>query len=702
MSSFKVKFDIRNYATVEADPAKGIVAREGILPSVREYQRYDEILNYKDGIAGNIEKCVWKKQPEPAIITQEYIQQEVTRILRTGIWIFIKDTPVWIPPNYYSFLQYFTTGGQPPQFRIKRLKHVYFKIAVRNNQRALGTYTIKNRQDGETTFAMNDCLWEVADGNMDFGMIGMQSKTRDTVMKSCWRTLIMGWNTYPQWLKKALYYDLRNGDRLAETMKFIREADLDDMGRDILITYGASTHNAFDSFNNMRRCVLDEINKWEECSFFSTFLNYEKFIAAGSSRKGLFDIFSSPADKNGKHNDEALAFWKGCALQLRDEYGNPIKENGRILTQNDIFQPYDIEDLLNGTTATRIFRYYSNPLDGIENEYDMWGDADPEAIRDYIMQRRASIPKEHLMGEIRANPLDESEMFGAFEGGGAWENAQGIKDRKIYLIGRRFKETTPPEPIKVFGNLEWKEGVKDSDVVFRMADTDTFDVMKARFCFSHMPKDKEPLISVFRPPVYVENCLGVDPIAKRYALGKNPSNGAAVNHKFRDLFNTGINKMPTMVYANRPHHANIFYEDMIRAAVFNRAMVQYENINDGIANYFEDRGYHEWLLPSLGHKRGSLHTGDAPSARGSFLDEIMGLIEGFTAIPPEEGMPYLLQNIWFTELLEDLLAFNPKDTHANDITMAWGQALFGAAKMLHQKIREKSLLNNNIMAYLLE
>ena len=293
----------------------------------------------------------------------------MTRVLRTGVWIVIKKQPVWLPPSYYFFLQYFNLSGSPAEFRLKRLKHVYFKIRVRNNPRAIGTYTVKNRQDGETSYSMSEALLQCADGNMDFGGIGMQSKTRDTVVNSCWRTFIMGYNGLPQWMKDSIYGDVVSDDKTATKLKFVRKAATGDPGRDILVTFGASTHNAFDSMNNMRICILDEINKWEECSFYSTFLNYEKFIAPGTSRKGVFDIFSSPSDKSGKHSDEAYLFWKGS-------------------------NPNNLTDY--GSTETRVFRYYSDPLEGIEGMYDEFGDADGDEIKKSILRRRASLPADKV------------------------------------------------------------------------------------------------------------------------------------------------------------------------------------------------------------------------------------------------------------------------------------------------------------------
>lgn len=212
-------------------------------------------------------------------------------------------------------LKYFNTGGIKPEFRLNRLMSVYEKIRVRNHPLALGTLTVKSRQIGETTIEMSDCLWEAA--QMDYGMLGIQSKTRKTVLESCWRTLVMGWNGLPKWLKDIMYPEFVSGDKTAETMKFIKQVDeeLHEEGKNVLIAYAASNHNAFDSVNNMRRCILDEWLKWEETSPYGTFLNYQKFMALGNSRRGVFSIFSSPMDKETKYIKETYDFWKEVTLQ---------------------------------------------------------------------------------------------------------------------------------------------------------------------------------------------------------------------------------------------------------------------------------------------------------------------------------------------------------------------------------------------------
>lgn len=650
---FHVGFDISNY--------------KDILPDIDEYLKEDEIVNLYER---DLDKCVWKVE-EPKVLTIDYKKREIRRSLYTGCWMILKGMLIWIPPQYYFFLRFFRTGGDRPKFRLNRLMDVYAKIRTRKNPYAIGDFTIKSRQIGETTIEMSNCLFEAA--KLDYGLIGIQSMTRKVVRQSCWRTLIMGWNALDKWVKDEIFAEFSSGDAVAETMNFVRQADTSSGGKNVQILYTAGT---FDSVNNMRKVVFDEWLKWEEQSPFGTFLNYEKFVVNGTTRKGIFSIFSSPPDKETRYAEECYKFWQNS---------NPEELNE------------------NGTTKTGVFRHYTSPLTGIDGFYDIWGDADPNPIYDWIMAKRKSVPKEYRKGEIRAYPLNEAEMFESMDSSGfEWANREGIQARKIYLIGTKYKDEATKEPKVVYGNLEWRNGEMDTDVVFRQADSETFNEYDARFGFAYLPQNSEPLLSGLsyskglligerpKPPKYIENSLGIDPFAKRYRTGASDSKGAMVNHKFRDIYQTGINRCPTMLYIERPLHADTFHEDAIKAAIFNRALVQPESITDKIIDYFEDRGYMDWILPRIGHSNTSMQKGDAPTGgKNLLMGEIIGLIDALTNVPnpydKESGGDYPLQRQWFYELLDSISTFNPKDTHKNDAMMAWGQALLGAVKIMRLK-----------------
>lgn len=673
-----------------------------ILPDFEAYISDDFVLNYDLYNKGDIDNCFWKKY-QPSIaesMSPSYQQLEIKRIFKTGVFVCIKEEMVWIPPQYYFALQYGMAGGGNLEFRLKRLKHVYQKIEARNNPNCIGTLTIKGRGDGETTMSINDALWELKDDGKILGLanVGIQSKTREDAINPCWETALLFWQSYPKWVKDYMYPDFDSGDNVAQKMKFSRDMIPAHMegnreipevaARNITFKYYPCVYNAMDGRHNMIRCILDEVCKWKEAEFLDTFINYSRFINPGFKRKGLFDMFSSPADTPTVSNEQVAELYKNS---------NP-----------------DEIDEATGTTNSKVYRIFSNPLDGIENSYDKFGDADPERIYDLIMAERKRTSKDKLMGVIRANPLNEEEMFGAFEGKNTtWANQTGIEARKTFLIGTKYKNPITKEPKVIYGNLEWNDGIVDTDVDFRQSDSETFDEFEARFGISFLPQNKEPLKygSVYirginagdrpLPPEYSENCLGIDPFEKRYKTGNNNSKGAMVNHKFRDVFETGIVRCPTLLYIMRPSHADIFHEDAIKAAVFNRAMVQPESINSKIIDYFQDRGYMDWMLPKIGHKKDSMQKGDQPTSKGTLMGEIIGLMDAITNVPLLSGGDYPLERVWFYELLESVSKFSKADTHTSDAMMAWGQALLGSVKMLHQKIVQKSKISESVFSYFL-
>lgn len=665
--AFKIKFDIRDY--------------KDILPKLPKDDA--DVLN----VDKEIPQQIWQKQPFPAIITQDFIYQEATRI-KQGVWILIKGVPIWIPGNYYFFLQYWNAAGKPPMFRLKRLKAVYHKIRVRNNPRFIGTYVMKNRKDGETLFSMCDGMWEVLIEEQKHGSICAQSKTRDTVVGSCWKSLVSGWNGLPMFFKTAFFSDFTSGSNIAEQLKFQRSAnpnDPNDLGKNVNIVYGPCVYNAFDAYADIIRLILDEVAKWVECSFYDSYINYKKIIMPGAERRGLFDVFTSPADTNGKHNDEAYMLWQ--------------------LSNGDEINPET------GSTHSRLLSYYSNPLDGIEGFYDEFGDADPQQIYEHIMRERKSTPKDKLMGEIRGYPLpilgtekpNLEELFGATDTDSIWINKKGITDRRVILLKEKTSKVQ-------YGILEWPNNVPDSgDPVWRAADTMQFNDETARFCFSHHPNDKMELPDIKTAPhqSLIQSVIGTDPFNLRYGT-KNKitgSQGAGINWQFRNLLTPDNLQFPTSTYLARPWHQSIYMEDMILWCVYTRSMIHYENKNTDLEKYFEDRGYISYMIvdenarPIETPDGIKVKRGGAPDGRAAndFMNNGISFINGVTNLPLTPEEKYLLEYFNHEEVLEDILAFNKSDTQKNHFTMAWIQALLGRNKILFKKKKKKQPVNNSIL-----
>lgn len=634
--------------------------------------------------AGNdVEDQYWRRELMPKFKSirerENHWQREYERCWVTGAWMANKGEAVYLPPNYYFFLRYWRINRAYPEFRMKRLKNQLFKLHVRQNPGLIGSYTIKNRRDGETISAMSDLIWEALP--CEQGLFGIQSKTGDDAKDVCWRQLMIGFKGLPRKMKvdesgpiwdgstdpkKVLALKKASGYVNKDNYIIDEDDDMGDEDSETLIYWRATTSNAFDG-REMRKIVIDEFNKWEEDSALDAYTTYIDCILQGNNRRGLMDIFSSPSETAGRHNDEALTFWKMC-------------------------DPNNV-DPDTGLVKSRIPRYFSNPLDGIESFYDKYGNADPDKIYNWIMKRRAAMPADKLNNEIRKFPLNETEAFETFDNAATWAALKQIQDRKIYVFGRAKKEDGSPKYLQC--KIGWEDGWPDTTPEITIVSDEPvynpkeYKSMKAPWLISENYFDRLPPLSILtKPPKIsiIDSILGVDPYDYRRPKTKSPSLGAGVNYKFNDMMFTGINKSIPMIYLDRPAEPNIFYEQMLLGALISQSMIQTENKNRNFIDYVEDRGYFNWLLPS-DLKKNHQDKGNSPGGNTPFMDDVSGLLDSLLSNPE------FLNSIWYDVLLHDIIHFNRMDTHENDLTMALLQAIFGAYKIIMHNRKRKPMSN---------
>lgn len=642
----------------------------------------EEIINFD----ADIEDAVWKRQV-PDIMNRVFIELEKKR-LRQGAWIVIKDTLLWIPPNYYHFLENGMAGTGRPEFRLKELKNSYFKLWVRANPHAIGTFDIKNRQDGRTTRVMSDSLFEMQDGVNNHGQINIQSKTNADGERPCWSTVKSQWLNYPKWLKDLLYSDFASGNNIETQLRFTREeSEIKNLrgerivrpSRNLFMSYYPAVFNAQDGSSNVLKCVADEFCKWINCSPAKFLTNSKQFMQVGATRKGLYEIFSSPADFNHKYLDDVLKIWEDSDPDNLDEYG---------------------------TTQSGLFSYHSHPLDGIEGYYDKYGDVDPTKIYERIMYLRKKSSKDEELGEIRANPLNKGEMFGSFDNNLYWDNIKGIIERKTFVVTTLYKDEDTLEPKYQWGNLEMipSNNGGQPQVQFRPNEKNEFDIKTGRFCFSDTSFGNT-LNDNTEPPAYIESVIGIDP----YHLGKNGkttsrrSLAGVVGWKFRKLGEENFAPRPFFIYNCRPAHIHTFFWDMIMAAIFTNSMVQYEKTSDELERFFDENGYGEWILNSTTSRRSREYKTRTEIGRGvrggAFMIDVKSIVNILTNTPINPDAPYILDQFWFEQLLQQLIEFNEDDTSKFDLVMGLFQAVYGAVKILNVKVKPGSSVSKMMLDY---
>jgi hypothetical protein len=155
----------------------------------------------------------------------------------------------------------------------------------------------------------------------------------------------------------------------------------------------------------------------------------------------------------------------------------------------------------------------------------------------------------------------------------------------------------------------------------------------------------------------------VDPVDHNVTEDGRRSNGAGmVLQKYsaareNDIYNYAF----VAKYAYRPESVQIFYEDMIKMAVYYGAPVLFENQKIGLMHYFDDRGYAPFLmwLPERNQP------GIAASAKTH--QQIAELTEDY--------INKMHDRVYFKDLIQDWLEFDISKTTKFDLAMAAGYAL---------------------------
>jgi hypothetical protein len=638
-----------------------------------------------------IEEQYWRRIEEPRnsngeiTITPEFVLEEFTRI-RQGIWMLNKGVPIWIPGDYYSFLQHWNATGKPPEFRLKRLKSSYHDYVVKKDPNYLGDITFKNRKDGETLYKMCNSFMYPLESGMTHGGIGIQSMDLETIQLSCWAVMKSGVGGLNQYFKDYFLKPLGlvSDKEIQTCIRFERQKDpniINDYGVGIRIDYKSNKETSYDSASDLRLLNLDEFAKWFDISIEKTLGVYTPIMYPGFERKGLIKMFSSPATTNGRHLDEAKKIW---------DLSNP-----------NIINPET------GTTFSRLKRNYSNPIDGIESSYDKYGDVDPDKIYKFVHSLRNGKTGNDLMAAVRAYPMpikgsvepNEDELFGATDNSGisVFMNTDGLKNRLSYV--KENKNT-----LVQYGDLVYPKNIPRSGrPIFIPSDKMEFNDIDSKFCIAFPDLPRKIITDIYNPPQSLDKSIGFDPfsgINKNFDASKE-SKAVALTYMFNDVYNAGISDVITSCYSARPIHKDLASEDLLKLAWYEGALIQIESSDFGVTEeYFRKTGLENWLLDSYNDKLIKTiygwvrRKGDAPTGAGAkdYMGNGVKVINGIISASFNEQLNDsldVLKNFNIEEVLDCLLTFDINNTQKSHYTMALIATLIGRNKMMMMQPQKK-------------
>tara|TARA_R110000772_G_scaffold30645_8_gene76080 strand:- start:1629 stop:3074 length:1446 start_codon:yes stop_codon:yes gene_type:complete len=432
-----------------------------------------------------------------------------------------------------------------------------------------------------------------------------------------------------------------------------------------VINWKNTTNNAYDG-EKLHILYLDEAGKWERPSDIRDAWRIERtclIVGRKIVGKALVGSTVNPMDKGGK---QYKVLW-------RDSDPNERNSNGR--------------------TRTGLYRLFVPAYDSLEGFFDIYGNAvieDPEEViegldgssvifgaKTFLKNERESLkgdPSE-LNEVVRQFPFTTDEAF------------RDSIDGSLFNIGKIYEQVQHnddlfPNPV-VVGNFIWKEGVEDSEVQFKPDP-------KGRFKVSWMPPPEiRNLKKTERGKLVAPNpqigCGGVDSYDLDMTVDGRGSKGAL--HLYNKFHMDHPSNMFVLEYASRPPLAKIFYEDVLKAAVFYGYPILIENNKYGIARHFEARGYDGYLMARPQHllaanSKVNVKTKGIPSNSQDVIQAHAHAIEAYihdhVGLNREDGE---IGNMYFNDTLEDWIGFDINNRTRFDLTISSGLALLAAQKV---------------------
>lgn len=616
-----------------------------------------------------------------------FVEREYHR-RKNGVWIFIKGKKYYLPGVFYYFLNYWKLkSGVEVIFRMTDLHFFLMWMHCARDPLSLGLIDFKCRQIGDTEKVL--CIiYEFATRFRNV-KCAMQSINENHIKKTYQRLTYahnkMVYFMQPvnkgtdrpdaalEFQKPTQVVSVKKQKEQAKLQGTINASDLDyefplleseiQYGPSDPIFSDGQTWNIYymDEFGKMDR--MDPIEAWGVVQPALMNRIIDKIVGKG--------IFTSTVEelKSGKSLKWAKRLWKDA------DPNNRIPETG--MTQNGLY---------------RIFR---SSLD--RAPVDKWGFPKvEEELRLIKAKMRGFMTNKDMKGLIkyrRKNPITIDDVFLSAENESTF-HIENLAARQLWLMEQKA-------PKAVRGNLKWKDGKRDTEVIWEPNPN-------GRWFISQHPSehkfDNNAMIeqSTLPKPANIQHyCGGVDPYDQKTTIEDDVSlGGIVVRRKYDSNYDGGKwdaegkpldggadweTDRVVCDYLFRWKNPNDFYEDIILTFVYFGTQFLFEkNKGGGLESYITTRGY-------------GLYIQEQPQFTRSKKAQNQELV-GITATENSVNEAFELiqtetcdrcNTMHHPRYIEQLLRMNWENRGENDIGMAGGWALVSSKRVVAKRKTEE-------------
>lgn len=627
----------------------------------------------------------WSKRKRDAYVRREWHRR------RHGIWIIIKDTPIYLTGQFYTFLNYWHTAKGPlPQFRMGDWEFFTIWMDAVRDPGCLGILDFKARRLGDTEKALF-LMWETVSKTRK-SMGGMQNKT-DTEAKGNFIRLVDSSVKVPDFFrpvhegndrpKSELAYRYPSKSNTDKSLRAGKDKQINTYYEEqskgelnSVIDYRAATPLAYDGYR-MAFYHPDEAGKWVNMDPNVVWDIVKYCLMEEGTKKVGMALFTTTVEdfESASTLENAKKLWKAS---------DPAVLNSQ------------------GWTKTRLRRIFRSAR--IDAKVDKWGRHESDKYVQLLMELRAQLEKDgDLVGLTnlrRKKPLTVQDIF-ILDPSQCSLNPAIIDARMMGLERKRHRNGQPININYQNYKLNWKEGIFGGQVE-AIVDPD------GPWTLSQLPsranaKRREGRFLI--PDNKNEYAMGCDPIDHERPADGGSDFSIAIFRKWNPILDkelkVGSDGKPLKedawrmqsnqfigYYRDRPDDPYEAYEESLKGSMFFGTSTLYENNKPGCGNWIKKLDHHIYSRYASGKTYNAKVFGSSGSSKSPGQAATRTMIQDYVATLLHYITKYS-EAMYFEDMLQDMRKFNKKTRTECDLTVACGFTLVEAYDNLAEILEEQ-------------
>ena len=511
----------------------------------------------------------------------DYIETEFDR-REDGYWFMNKGEPTYITGSHYMYLQWTSIDVGYPDYREANRIFFIFWEACKADKRSFGMTYLKIRRSGFSFMGSSEA---VNTGTLaKDSRVGILSKTGSDAKKMFTDKVVPINGRLPFFFKPIMDGMDKPKTELAFripaskiTKKNMYDIEAEELeGLDTTIDWKNTDDNSYDG-EKLLLLVHDESGKWiKPNNILNNWRVTKTCLRLGSKIIGKC-MMGSTSNALSKGGDNFKKLYEDSNVGSRNANGQT--KSGMYA----LFIPmeWNMEGFID-RYGMPVFKKPSSPIEGVDGEMISNGAVDYWTAEVDSLKSDADALNEFY----RQFPRTESHAFRD-------ESKSSLFNLTKIYQQIDYNDSLIMEHHVTRGSFHWKDGQKDTEVIFS---PDT----RGRFLVSWVPnKNLQNNIITKRGMKYPGNehigSFGCDSYDISGTVGGKGSNGS-----LHGLTKFNMDEAPSseffLEYIARPQTAEIFFEEVLMACIFYGMPILCENNKPRLLYHFKNRGYRGYSM----------------------------------------------------------------------------------------------------------